>query len=45
MDPILTEENYDTAVVHVGVNDMCQLDKSGKFGIKFGKNSVKTETI
>ena len=23
MNPILTEENYDTAVVHVGINDMC----------------------
>ena len=30
MDPTLAEENYDTAIVHVGINDIINDDSSTK---------------
>ena len=30
MDPTLAERNYDTAIVHVGINDIINDDSSSK---------------
>ena len=48
MDSALAEGNYDTVIVHVGINGIINDDSSTKIEnllFKFGKNCDKVEKI
>ena len=45
VDTTLAEGNYDTAIVHCGVNNIINSDSSRNFSIKLGKNCDKIEKI